>query len=452
MSFNRQIIVALGVCMGVVAAGTLGYVMIEDYTVLEGIYMSVITITTVGFGEVKPLSEAGRGFTALLIVFGLGSLAFATHALVESFLEKMWSGRTGIRKMKKKISRLKSHYIICGFGRVGDAALDYFDKNDVRSVMIEANPDQCEVIKEKGYLHIEGDATRESILMEAGIKSATGLLALLNSDPDNLFIVLSARELNPTLHIISRAEDASSEKKIMRAGADSVISPFATAGKQIAGDMLAATGKTSDLATELSLGPDAVPQWITVQDGSSMLNETISAVSGQMGRDVIGLRKNGSDFIFPDPETRLEAGDMLLVVDEKQKNNSKPDQRSPDPPKLVIVDDNPVIMRLYARLFQKAGFYPITATNGRDGLDLIIQERPVAAVIDFMLPVISGIELCDQVRKTEACRDTKLILFTADGKSETRKRALKAGADAVVVKSPEASEVIETVIKAIRKA
>ncbi|HBF42516.1 MAG TPA: hypothetical protein DDW42_02585 [Desulfobacteraceae bacterium] len=450
MSFNRRIVVAIILCLGVLAAGTLGYVIIEDYTVPEGMYMSLITITTVGFGEVKPLSEAGRGFTALLIVFGLGSLAFATHALMESFLEKMWSGKAGVRKMKKKISRLKSHYIICGFGRVGAAALEYFDKKGIRSVMIEANPAQCEVIKEKGYLHVEGDATRESILMKAGIKSATGLLALLNSDPDNLFIVLGARELNPTLHIISRAEEASSEKKILRAGADSVISPFATAGKQIAGDMLAATGKVSGL-TELSLRPDAMPQWITVHNGSSMLNETISAVSVRMGRDVMGLRKNGNDFILPDPETRLEADDMLLVVDEKQKNDIKPEQRSPDPPKLVIADDNPVILRLYTRLFQKAGFYPITTTNGRDGLDLIIRERPVAAVIDYMLPVMSGIEVCDQVRKIKACQETKLILFTADAKSDIRKRALKSGADAVVVKSPEASEVIETVIKTIRK-
>lgn len=124
MSSNKRIVVSLLLCLGIIATGTTGYVLIEDYTVLEAVYMSVITITTVGFGEVKPLSEAGREFTTFIILIGFGSLAFAGHALVESLLEKVWSGKSEIRKMKKKISRCRSHYIICGFGRVGAAAAD----------------------------------------------------------------------------------------------------------------------------------------------------------------------------------------------------------------------------------------------------------------------------------------------------------------------------------------
>lgn len=411
--------------------------------------MSVITLTTVGFGEVKPLSAAGRGFTIFYILLGFGSLALAGHAIAESLLEKVFSGRSGIKKMRKKISELKSHYIICGYGRVGAAAAEHFQKTGIDFVAIEANPEHCRIINEKGCFYIEGDSTRESLLLEAGIKSAKGLLALLSSDPDNLFIVLSARELNPTLHIIARAGEPSSGKKIMRAGADSVVSPFSTAGRQIAADILAATGKKENSAAQ-PMTTEVLPKWISVQEDSDITGETIGVVSDKTERQVIGLRKNNQDSIFPDPSIKLEPGDKLLVLDEKQK---KPDHsiRRAGRKKIVIVDDNPGILRLYTRLFQKAGFHPITATNGREGVDTIIREKPAAAVIDFMLPVLSGIEVCRHIRTTHGCQGIKLIIFTADNQTKTRKDAIDAGADTVIIKSSEASEVIEAVVKAIRK-
>jgi CheY-like chemotaxis protein len=185
-------------------------------------------------------------------------------------------------------------------------------------------------------------------------------------------------------------------------------------------------------------------------EGSSMTGESINAVAGQMGREVIGLRRNGNDLILPDPETQLEAADMILVFGTNRNDEKQFSKQAPQPEKLVIVDDNPVILRLYSRLFQKAGFDPVTAVNGREGLDAIIKEKPAAAVIDFMLPVISGIEVCRQVRTQEGLQGIKLILFTGDNQPETRSRALDAGADAVVVKSSEASEVIETVIRILK--
>ncbi|MBT8357651.1 MAG: NAD-binding protein, partial [Deltaproteobacteria bacterium] len=413
-----------------------------------GFYMSVITLTTVGFGEVKPLSVLGRGFTTFYILLGFSSLALAGHAIAESLLEKVFSGRSGIKKMRKKISALKSHYIICGYGRVGAAASEYFEKAGIDFVTIEANPEHCRIINDKESLYIEGDATRESLLLEAGIKSAKGLLALLNSDPDNLFIVLSARELNPTLHIIARAGDPSSGKKIMRAGADSVVSPFSTAGRQIANDILAATGKKKTPVAQ-PMTTEVFPKWISVQKDSDMTAETIGAVSEKTEHQIIALRKNNQDSIFPDPLITLESGDKLLVLDKMQKKVDHSIRRS-GRKKIVIVDDNPVILRLYTRLFQKAGFHPITATDGREGVDAIIREKPVAAVIDFMLPILSGIEVCLQVREAKDSQKTKLILFTADSNEETHKLAVDAGADAVVVKSSEASEVIEAVVRMLR--
>ena len=449
MSSNRKTIVAILFCISTVLVGTLGYEAIEGYSTLEALYMSVITITTVGFGEVKPLSETGRVFTTLFILLGFGSLAFAGHVVVESLIEKASSGNSEIRKMKKKISQLKSHFIICGVGRVGLAAVDYFSEMGSPCVMIEANPEQCEEMREKGFFCVEGDATREATLLDAGIKSASGLLALLNSDPDNLFIVLTARELNPTLQIIARTENRSSERKTLRAGADSVVSPFATAGKQIAEDMLAVTGKLHG-PKDYVPPPNIAPLWVTVQPGSSMLEKTVGLVSGQMGREIIGLRRNDNDLIFPDPETILESGDSLLVIDEREKDNGEQAQPLTDEPrKIVIVDDSPVILRLYTRLFQKAGFYPLTAKDGPEGLDLIIKEKPAAAVIDFMLPVISGVDVCRQVREKAQYAGVKLILFTSDDRAGTRKEALRAGADEVVIKGTEASDLIQAVIKIV---
>jgi len=450
MPSNYRIVIALISCLVVLAIGTTGYVLIEKYTLLDGLYMSVITIMTVGFGEVKPLSEVGRAFTIILIILGFGTLAFAGRAVVESLLERVWSGKARTKKMKTKISILKFHSLVCGFGRVGAAAIDHFKATDSDFVVIEADPDKCRELQERDCLCIEGDATRESVLLEAGIKSAAGLLSLLDSDPDNLFVVLTARELNPTLHIISRAEEATSEKKILRAGADSVISPFVTAGKQVAGNILTATGKHT-APTEDFHPHTSAAQWVTIKDRSSMLGQTIGSLSRQMGGEIMGLRRNDRDFIFPDPEMRLETADQLFVTEGPQRIENQLVRTPHAPLKLVIVDDNPVILRLYTRLFQKAGFHPMTATNGREGLDLIIREKPAAAVIDFMLPVLSGIDVCHQIKRTDGCEDIRLILFTADNQPETRNRALDAGADEVVLKSPDASEVIQTVVQILKR-
>ena len=440
---NRyKIVIAVLFCLAIIAGGTTGYMVIDDFTFVEAFYMTVITISTVGYGEIKPLSDAGRIFTTCLILTGIGSLAFAGHAVVESLLEKVWTRNPEAKKMKKRISKLKDHYIVCGFGRVGESAVEHFSQAGTDFLIIECSPEECQTIASHGYIYLEGDATRENTLLEAGIKSASGLLALLDSDPKNLFIALTARELNPTLHIIARSADKANESKILRAGADSVISPYATAGKHVADELLVATGRSG----KLTMGPEdscPIPQWITVQQGSSMLGSSIDKVSQEMGHEILGLRAGGRDILRPDPHLQLQEGDMVLVLDEEREEDSI--EITP-PKKLVIVDDNPVIVRLYSRLFQKAGFNPLTAGNGIDGLAMIMEEKPAAAVIDSKLPGLSGIEVCRNIREDEELNDVKLILFTGDVEKKTVKEALEAGADEVVLKSPEVSEVIDAVL------
>ena len=202
--------------------------------------------------------------------------------------------------MLKKISRLKSHYIICGYGRVGEITAEQFKNAGVDFVIIETKPEHCQEIRDKQFLFLEGDATNEDLLIKAGIKSAVGLLALLSSDPENLFIVLSARELNPTLHIISRSMNVSSEHKLLQAGADSVISPFKTAGIQVADDILLATGRLSlSEAAKHQQSSQSQPKWIEIQVNSNMINQSISSLADEIGKTIIGVRRGDQDQMLP---------------------------------------------------------------------------------------------------------------------------------------------------------
>lgn len=436
-----RIVWTLAAVIAFILFGILGYMGLEGFTFIEALYMSVITLTSVGFGEVHPLSDTGRLFTTGYIVMGFSGLAFASHTLVGSIMETVWSGGKERKKMNKKIAQLKSHFILCGYGRVGAAAAEHFKANQVDFVIIENSLEHCQQITAQGYLHIHGDATHEETLEEAGIKSATGIISLLNKDPDNLFVVLSARELNPTLHIISRAEDLSSEHKILRAGADNVISPFASAGIKIAEALLVATGRQANKEALAS-------QWIEVHEGSSMIGATIEEVSRQMDTRIFGLRRSGQDTIFPGPELSLRQGDRLLVLQDLSEPQTAGEIISPH--KVVIVDDNPVILGLYSRLLQKAGFIPLAATNGQEGLALIIAEKPAVAVIDYIMPLLSGMEICKEIRRHSDYAGVKLLLFTADERPEIQQQALAAGADLVIRKGPESSEIIEAVQQAIR--
>ncbi len=447
--FRSRLAAAILFCLSVVFMGTMGYVAIEEYTLFEGLYMSVITISTVGFGEVRPLSIHGQALTTILILLGFISLAFAGHTLGQSLVERVWSGQVERKKMQKKIRSLKKHYILCGFGRVGAAAAAYFEESNVDFVVIEANEANQSVLQEQGYCYLIGDATHEDTLVSAGIKKASGLMALLDDDPDNLFLVLSARELNPTLHIISRVDESSSSPKIKRAGADDVISPFASAGLRIAIDILNATGKAQQNTDSLQDSDTTAMQWITVVEGSDLTGRSLQQVARQMGCQVLGLRRLGNDRLMPDVDTVLQCEDQLLILDANGLNRRQAEGVAPNSKRLVLVDDNPVIRKLYMRLFQKAGFIPMTASNGQTGMEMILNERPDVAVIDYLLPLMSGIEVCRDIRKKMDKRTVKLILFTVDQRAETKQKALEAGADAVVVKSPDALEVIQKVCEII---
>jgi len=450
MNSQRRIILSLFLTLFFLIAGTMGYVLIEHYTPLEALYMAVITITTVGYGEIHPLSEAGRIFTIFLLLFGVGSLAFAAHAFIESMIERASSPARGERVMKNKISKLKDHTIICGHGRVGAAAAEHFAKLGKDFVVLENSVEECEILQERGFLYLSGDATSERSLLEAGIKTAGSLLALLNSDPDNLFTVLTARDLNPTLHIVARSDSIYAESKILRAGADSIISPYASAGRRVADKIMASAQQHNPgVVTDTKVLPGGQPRWVDVDEKSGLVGHVVETVFGLVGGSVVGIRRDGTDILAPGAEVKLILGDKILVV---SSGGQEADEFNPEQPmKIVLVDDNPVIRRLYTRLFQKAGFNIITSSTGREGSEMILREQPDGAVVDYMLGDISGLEVCETIRESENGQHVKLFLFTADESAEVHEKAKKVGVDMVVLKSPDAAEIVNLVREEVKK-
>ena len=378
---SSQLRVAIVLLWLVSIGGTLGFVYLEGYTLIEAFYMTVITVSTVGYGEVRPLTESGRLFTAVLILFGFGAVAFAGHAFVESIVVSTVSGSSVRKKMRKKIRALSSHTIICGFGRVGSAAAQDLAAAGSPFVVIEQDEERYDRVRSLGFLTLRGDATDESVLVDAGIRRASFVLATLPSDPCNVFIALTARELSPEVHIVARTESPSTQSRMIQAGANTVVSPSCMAGREIAGRVTRNAGTKTASPSE--------PR-------STRTSET-------------GGRRGG-----------------------KKRHT-------------VFVDDNAVIRRVYTRLLRRAGFVPHEAKDGEEACDLIEQMQPEIAVLDNELPILTGIEVAERVRKTSAPDAMRLILFTADERPETHERAIAAGVDVVVNKCEEAETLVESV-------
>ncbi len=443
MLHNKKIVIGVFITITFLAIGTIGYMVIDGFPLLDALYMAVITITTVGFGEIHPLSSTGRIFTMFLIIFGFGSIGFLVAAFTEALVEQASSPQLRRKIMQKRIDQLRKHYIICGFGRVGVAAAEHFHKAGAPFVVLESGEEQIKILQERKYSYLEGDATKEEVLLAAGIKHATALMALLNDDPENLFTVLTARELNPTLHIIARTETTSSESRMLRAGADSIISPYASAGRRVADKILKAT-KGEVLDSDMVPEQQYQPEWQRVTEESDLAKHVVETANTFLRGTILGIRRAEKDFLAPKADMEIHLGDELLIA---SCTSGEPTLKATSRKayKMVLVDDNPVIRRLYTRLFQKAGYHIITAENGQEGYETIIRERPEAAVIDYYLPDMTGLMICKKVRANEELRHMKLFLFTGNDDAETRKEALAAGVDSVVVKSPDAAEIVNTV-------
>jgi voltage-gated potassium channel len=314
--FRRRIVRVLAVLTGALMAGTAGYVLIEGWRPLDALYMTVITLSTVGFTEVHPLSDAGHLFTIALIVVGVSTAAYAVGAIGEYVIGGRLSGALRRQRMQHQIDRLTSHYIVCGYGRVGRQVVDELAARGLVPVVVEPS-DEVLGADADGPLRIRGDATDDGALRSAGIDRAAGLVAVAGDDATNIVVTLSARALNPDLLIVSRAIQPESEDKLRRAGATHVISPYRIGGQRIVSQLL--HPRITDFL-DVVMHRRNLELWleeITVAPDGPACRRALceTAFWGPAGVKILAVA-HGTGQLRPGPtgDIRLAAGDVLIAL------------------------------------------------------------------------------------------------------------------------------------------
>jgi len=308
-------VTALG---GVFLLGTLWYTLVEKWPVIDAAYMTMITLTTVGFGEIYPLTELSRLFTMALILIGVLIIGYIVNRFSELLIEGYFQERIRMRQEERLIKTLKHHYIICGYGRMARQVAYEFEAEGINFLVIDFESHRVEEARQRGYIAIEGDATLDDILHRAKIEEAICLVSALPSDAENLYTVLSAKTLNPNIRTIARASNEEAVKKLQRAGADQVISPYITGGKRIAAaalrpqvvdfvDGILSGSDRSFYMEELKLDPK-----VCTYIGKTLSDAQLRSHSGAL---VLAIRREEGELITgPTGETQLKAGDMLICM------------------------------------------------------------------------------------------------------------------------------------------
>jgi voltage-gated potassium channel len=302
----------------ITTVGVLGYMVFEGWSFTDAFYMTVITLTTVGYRAVRVLDASGQLWTMLLLITGVGTLFYAAVSSVELVVEGTVRGYFGRRSVKAAIGRLNGHYILCGYGRVGKQVAQEFAADDVPFVIVEQDQDVLEECLAEGNLALLGEASDDEVLEEAGILRAGGLIAAVDSDADNVFVVLSARKLNPKLHIVARASSEESAAKLEIAGADRTLSPYAVGGRRLAS--LATQPLVVDFLDVVTRGEKGIEfrlEEFFVPEHSTLAEHTIGEleIGERTGAIVLAIRTTEGNFdTTPSADDRLHAGDTLLVL------------------------------------------------------------------------------------------------------------------------------------------
>jgi len=320
-----KIIRGFSILLFVILVGTSGYMLMEGWDFLDSLYMTVITITTVGYGEVRQVSEGGRVFTIFIIFFGMGIIAYILGMVAQAMVELQIRALIGRTKLGLRIKSIKRHYIICGFGRIGKIIVRELKANNIPMLVIDNMHEMKPVLEHEDIPYINDDATNEEVLLEAGIERAKGLVSVVASDADNLFITMTARGLNPDLFILTRAAEEKTEKKILRAGANRVIMPYLIGGQKMAHtiikpavmDFLEFTVHNRKIGLELG---EVMVNEKSRLNGSTLID---SGIRQQMDVIIVAIKKRDGDMKFnPSSQTRIEAGDILISLgksDDLQK-------------------------------------------------------------------------------------------------------------------------------------
>ncbi|MBT4784993.1 MAG: hypothetical protein HOO21_06535 [Candidatus Marinimicrobia bacterium] len=303
--------------IALITIGSVGFYVIggDEWSIIDSIYMTILSLSTVGFGEVHPLNEIGKLWAILLIIFGVSGFAYIVYELGSELIQlNTYRSRT----MRKKISKLQSHYVICGYGRMGAIIASEFQKKNISFVIIEINDSKIIDIQENGYNHIHGDATLDETLINAGIIDSKGIVVVLDNDQDNLFVTMSARNLNQDSYIISRCSKQDTGNKLKRAGANKVVNPYITGGHRMA--ELLISPNIDDIVTIES--PDNISidfsiEEVSVKNFNILNNKTINELNIREKYNlaiVAIINKDRSKQLNPGPDVMLSSNQKVILI------------------------------------------------------------------------------------------------------------------------------------------
>jgi voltage-gated potassium channel len=324
---NWLVILGSGILL-IVTGGTLGFIWIEHYSPFDAFYMTLITVTTVGYQELHPLSFRGRIFNSFLIFFGVTMMLLAVGGMTQVIIELELTQYFGKRRTRKMIDKLQDHIIVCGFGRVGRGAAHELQRAGVPFLIVDKSEERVEWAIRDGMLGVLADATYDETLIQAGIMRAKGLIATLQSDADNLFVILSAKALRPEIQVSARVNSEQTERKMRLAGADHVFAPYDMTGNRMAQSMLKPhVFQFIDFTTK-NMGLDVGIEQFSVSATSDFASKSLaeSKIRSDLGVIVLAIRKSDGQMLFnPPAEAEIQSGDFLIVMGE-QANLQKLEQ------------------------------------------------------------------------------------------------------------------------------
>jgi len=320
MNTQQRLLRGIYILIGIVIIGTSGYMLIEGWSFSDSLFMTITTITTVGYSEVHPLSDNGQIFTIFLIIGGVGGAIFTLTGIIQYIIEGNFAAARGRRRMKTKIAELKGHLILCGYGRVGEEIARVFKEEDVPFVVIDNNPEITAKLEQTGYLYVQGDATIDEVLNEAGIETAKGLVVAVGSDADSTYITLSARGLRPDLFIAARATNSVVEAKLKKAGADRIIYPYTIGARRMA--EVALRPAVVDFIDTLvfNRGREFQIENVTINDNSALIGLTLEETRHRTKAAILAVnKKNGKLMANPPGETTIEKGDRIITMGTREQ-------------------------------------------------------------------------------------------------------------------------------------
>ena len=317
MEGKSPLTIAIFLSIVLVFFGSVGYVVIEGWSFDDAIYMTIITLATVGYGEVHQVSDVGRLFTIVLIISGVGFFMYVAGLIVQFLVEDRIRVVLGRRKLDMQITKLKDHYIVCGYGRIGRVLTRYLKERYLNVVVIEKNTRRRETMDEDGVLYLIGEATDENLLIKAGIKKAKGMITAVATDADNVFLTLIAKDLNPDLFIVARAIQNTAKRTLKAAGASKVISPYDLGARRMAHAIIRPTViKFLELAFS-DEGTDIMVEEIRVRATSNLVGVPLkdSGIRQELDLIILTIKKDDETLLFnPGADTKIELDDTLVVV------------------------------------------------------------------------------------------------------------------------------------------